>query len=496
MNNIFRKNIKIKIVFLFLSLLVTKQSFAQIAGSQFMLPNNFYAQMYNPAYMRNDKAIEVSIAGLGGFTFMNQGSFKISDLITTPSGKPVIDPVNFYNAIPDNNYFRQNLSVPMAFVSVPLKKGVFSFYYKENVSSVLKFKKDVIEYLVNGNINPEYESFNTDVLQMVSSGYREFALGYAKKANKKLGFGVHAKLLFGAAFFNAEDWNFGIETAPDGSIINLTSGGNGNLMIPMQVRLRSDSTILSFEGEKVFSEYMTLYNNPGFAFDLGVTYQIDKTSKISASVRDLGLIFYKDKSMTLEATGKYDYIGFDLINAIRWPEEPGYVDPVGLIDNVKDSLRNIWQPKVVEDNFAFGLGPKIMLHYQYDYSDFISFGVTNQSIIQKRSFQNSLTLSVLQKWEYLSVFESINLHGVNDVSIGAGLQYEVQFAQFFLATDNIIAFYHPANNKTFSINAGICLLFNNRREKEMKKQNSGIRKRKGKYSKHLPFHKQMPAYKK
>jgi hypothetical protein len=464
MNRKHREINKIKIILLFLSLLIIRQSLAQISGSQFMLPNNFYAQMYNPAYMRSDKAIEISIAGLGGFSFMNQGSFRISDLITTPSGKPVIDPVNFYNTIPKNNYFRQSLSVPMAFISVPLQKGVFSLYYKENVSSVLKFKKDVFEYLVHGNIEPEYERFNTDALQVVSSGYREFALGYAKKVNSKLDFGIHAKVLFGAAFFNAEDWNFGIETAPDGRFVNLTSGGTGNLMIPMQVRLRSDSTILSFEGEKVFSEYMKSYNNPGFAFDLGIAYQIDEKNKISASLRDLGLIFYKDKSMTLEATGKYEYIGFDLINAIRWPERAseGYVDPVRLINLVKDSLRTIWQPKVIEESFAFGLGPKIMIHYQHDYSDFISFGVTNQSTIQKRSFQNNLSLSVLQKWEYLSVFESINLHGHSDVSVGVGLQYEAQFAQFFLATDNLIAFYHPANNKTFSVNAGICVLLNNK----------------------------------
>jgi hypothetical protein len=32
-----------------------------------MLPNNFYAQMYNPAYKRTDKAIEISIPGLVGF---------------------------------------------------------------------------------------------------------------------------------------------------------------------------------------------------------------------------------------------------------------------------------------------------------------------------------------------------------------------------------------------------------------------------------------------
>ena len=456
-----------------------------------MLPNNFYAQMYNPAYMRTDKAIEISIAGLGGFSFINQGSFKISDLITTPAGSPVIDPENFYNNIPNNNFFRQNLSVPMAFVSVPLNKGVFSFYYKENVSSVLKFKKDVIEFLINGNNKPEYQDFNTNAMSSLTSGYREFSFGYSTKKNKKLDVGIHAKILFGAALLNADDLNFRIRTAPDGNDISFVAGGKGNLMFPLSVRLRSDSTILSFEGDKVFSKYMKEYKNPGFAIDLGLNYQINKKDKISVSVRDLGLIWYKDKSMTMNWVGEYNYIGFDLINAIRWPEEPGYVDPVRLIDLVKDSLRNTWHPKVVEESFAFGLGPKTMLHYQHDFSDFLSAGVTNQSAFKKNSFQNILTLSALQKWSYLSVFENVNIHGISDISIGGGIQYEFEYAQFFLATDNLVAFYHPANNKTFSITAGICILLNHKKEKDFESSNKGINKRKGKISPDLPYYKNL-----
>jgi hypothetical protein len=69
-----------------------------------MLPNNFYAQMYNPSYMRTDKAIEFSVVGFGGLSFINQGNFKISDLITTSSGSPVLDIDNFYESINKNNY--------------------------------------------------------------------------------------------------------------------------------------------------------------------------------------------------------------------------------------------------------------------------------------------------------------------------------------------------------------------------------------------------------
>jgi len=474
------KNQKLHLVFLFLGLLASEMGFTQITGSLFMLPNNFYSQIYNPSYMRTDKAIEFSVAGLGGFSFINQGSFKISDLITTPNGSPVIDIDNFYKNIDENNFIRQDLAVPMAFVSIPVKKGVYSFYYKENFNSVLKFKKDLIEFLVNGNIEPEYKNFNSNAIKVLTTGYREFAFGYARKLKKKLDGGIHAKLLFGAALLDADNWNYGIETSNDASIINFLSDGYGHLMLPIPIVLRSDSTIHSIDSEKAFSKYMRAYQNSGFAIDLGINYRINKKSSFSAAVRDLGAIWYSYNANYLKQNDRYGYIGFDMVSAVRWPEEAGYTDPNVLIDFLKDSIRNIWQPHVVESNFVFNLAPKTVLHYQNAFSDNLSLGITNQSSFQKNNFQNILTVSALQSWPNLSVFENMNLHGVSDISLGGGIQYEGDFFQAFFATDNLIAFYHPANNKTFSINAGICILLNHKKavdpEKDIHKK--GMKKRK------------------
>jgi hypothetical protein len=131
-----------------------------------------------------------------------------------------------------------------------------------------------------------------------------------------------------------------------------------------------------------------------------------------------------------------------------------------------------------------------VLHYQYDFSDKHTFGVTNQTAFQKNNLLNILSLSAMQSWSNLTVFENVNLHGITDVSIGGGIQYESKNAQFFLATDNVIAFYHPANNKTFSITAGICLLLNNNKESGSTAK-KGFKSGKGETSKELPFYKKM-----
>lgn len=454
-----------------------------------MLPNNFYAQMYNPSYMRTDNATEISIAGFGGFSFINQGSFKISELITTDGGQPVIDFDNFYNHVKPNNFIRQDFSIPMAFFSKPLKEGVFSFYYKENFSSVVNFKDNVIAFLVNGNLTPGYQNFNSDEMNALSMGYREFAFGYAKNLNEKLDVGLRAKLLFGAAYFNAENWIFGIETAPYGEIATLSSGGGGKLMLPVPVILNENNSINTIESDNAVLKYFGAYKNPGFAIDAGVTYYFDEKNTISLTVRDLGGIWNRFNSMNLIQGDNYDFAGFDLVSAVRYTEEPGYTEPQLLVKMEKDSVSAVYQPIVEDNKFVLAMAPKTVFHYQYLFSNKHSFGITNQSAFQKKNFLNILTLTAMQSWANLSVFENLNLHGVNDISLGGGIQYEGNFIQAFLATDNVIAFYHPANNKTFSITAGICLLLNHNKDAVTK----SMKGRKGKISPELPYYKQLKS---
>ena len=97
----------------------------------------------------------------------------------------------------------------------------------------------------------------------------------------------------------------------------------------------------------------------------------------------------------------------------------------------------------------------------------------------------------MQSWPNFSAFGNLNLHQANNVSVGGGFQYEGDFFQAFLATDNIFAFYHPANNKTFSVTAGVCILLNHKKVRTAENDEKGIKKRKGKISPDLPYYKEL-----
>jgi len=478
-------NILFFVVFLAV-LLEGKKSNGQISGSLFMDSNNFYAQMYNPAYARNDNAISFSIAGMAGFSFMNQGNFKIGDLITvSPSGNPVIDFDHFFEHSKSNNIIMQDFSLPVLFFSVPLKNGNFSFYYKENINALSKVKQEVFEFLTNGNFPTDFRNFNSGEVKLSGLGYREFAFGYSKPLNNTLVVGVRTKLLFGAVMANTSDWNYGLETATTGSEVILLSGGRGRVMFPLPYILRDDKTMFSVDADNAAMKYLFTYKNPGFAIDLGINWQISKEKLFSAAIRDIGGIWFRYNALNMEQNEPYDFVGFDLVSAIRYPEESE-----SSVKNEKEKIRLVYQPVFTETTFAYTMTPKSMLHFQYQYSDLLSFGLTNQTAFHKNYVQNILTASVMQKWPSLSVFENINMQGFSGLTVGGGMQYETHSLQLFMATDNLVTFYHPAATKTFSLTAGICLLLNKEDVSKSKKSDkSDIKRRRGTISEFLPFYK-------
>jgi len=473
-----------------LHLLAGKTASAQIPGTLFMNQDNFYAQMFNPAYSRSDEAISVTLIGAGGLSFSNHGNFEIGELITiAPSGSPVIDYDNFYQHSKPNNIIRQDFAIPMLFVSFPLKDGNFSFYFKENYSQLLEMKKEAFEFLVSGNLPADIMNFNSGEVKMSGLGYREFAFGYNKKWKENIEVGIRSKLLFGAAMVNTNDWDYGLETAPNGSMVTLLSGGTGKLMLPWPYELRDDNSILSINADNAAVKYMSMYKNPGFAIDFGMNWHIDEKQFFSAAVRDIGAIWFRYNAADMLQNKPYDFTGFDLVSAIRYPEEPDFESPEVEVHDTKELIRMVYQPFINYNAFAKNLAPKTLLHYQYQYSEILSFAMTNQSTFYKNSFQSIFTVGAMQKWPNLSIFENLNLQTLSGVSLGGGIQYEASFGQLFLATDNLIAIYHPAANKSFNATFGFCFLIN-REKPDVISKSKNSKSSGGTTSDYLPFYKE------
>ncbi len=464
---------------------------AQSSGSLYMLPNNFYAQMLNPAFMRDDDATAFSVPALGGFSFQHSASFRISDLITVPEpGKPVLDFQHFYESGNRNNFVREDLAIPMFFYSKPWRKGRISFFYRENLVAYSKFKMDAVEFLINGNTTSEYQSFSSEKIKLFGAGYREFSFGYARKKNDKINIGGHFKVLFGSAFLETNQWSYAIETEPEGDVVTLNSLGNGDMSIPLPIELSQKSRILRVDGDGAVPKYFGAYKNPGIALDLGITYRKDDSNEFSATLLDFGGIWFRHNTVDLSQNEKYAFSGFDLSNSVRYPDT-GTVNPFELFLNTKEEIRDVYRPVADTTKKFKNLTPKTIFSYTYKLSDAYWFGVTNQTAFRKNFVWNTLTVTAMQNGANFSIFENVNLYGTKSLTLGGGFQYEGKYAQVFLAAGNAIAFYHPANNKTFSLMLGLCFLLNHEKnEKSAAVKSHGIRKSGGKINPWLPFYRE------
>lgn len=478
----------LRFVLILTGLLAVKSNSAQISGSLFMNTNNFYSQIHNPSYFRTDDVVAFSVAGFAGFSFVNQGNFEIADVITlNDASKPVIDLNHFNENTKANNLIRQDVTIPVLYLGVPLKKGYLHFYYNENASAISAIREEAIAFLSNGNLPEGYRNFSSEEIRLSAVGYREFAFGYGKPLNDFLNVGFRGKLLFGAAHIDTKNWEYGLETSADGDSVALMSAGKGQFMVPFQINLNPDNTIHSMDTEDGLKKYLGAYQNPGFAIDLGLSYTKNDKHFFSAALRDLGAIWFKNKAYEMAQDDKYVFVGFDLVGTIRYPEENDYGNPSDSVRAIKDIISDIYEPLFIGTSYLSWMPVKTVLHYHYRHSQRHTFGATSQMAFQRRNVRSVLTLSAQQSWLNFSVFENVNIQGISGVTLGGGVQYEADYAHFFLAADNIPAIYHPAANKTFSLNFGVCFLLNHRNEEKKE----SIKQGRGSTSPYLPFYKEL-----
>ncbi len=470
------KVLNIIITLFILNIAFCSKAFSQAAGSLFMLQDNFHSQILNPSYTRNDDAIVISIVGLAGATVGNSANFKISDIITENQfGNKV---VNFEHLFSTGNIESSIVdwsSIPVVFVGIPLAEGRLNIYLKEQVQSSANFNTEIKEFPNFENI----KSYNTDNIIYSGMGYRELAVGYSRKINEKISIGIRGKILFGAAYLETENWIYEINATENSDNLELTHKGTGKLVLPITTKLDNNKMVRSIDGENSVGKYLSSFHNPGLGIDLGATFNINETSWISISATDLGAIWFRHNAMNIEQDTGYVFNSDEIIKYSENGNTGNYFDPYNLILRTKDEIPYLYRPYVDTTSFMQGLVPKTSIHFQYIFSNRLSFGATNQLAFYKKNILNVISVSALQKRGNFSIFESVNLYGISTITIGGGLQYEGRFGQIFASTDNLLAVYQPTKNKSFSFSVGISLLLNKPTEKKISK---------GNFSPHFPFY--------
>lgn len=460
---------------------ISVSGYAQNSGSFLLIPDSYFAQMLNPSVSRNDNKIILAFPGLAGFSFSNTGNFRITDLVyPQANGELAYDFNRFYDKLDDYNYSNQAISLPLFYIGIPKSWGMFSIYLKENAHLYTHFPKNAFLWFENGNQEDQFRNFQSGNINALALGYHELAFGFTNRSNPEITTGIRGKFIFGGAAFDFRDLNYGLNTSYEGDLVQFRSSGSGTFSLPGKMVGQTNNRLENIDGRKLFKNYFLVVHNPGFAVDLAVTAKIDDWSKFSVGISDLGFIWLKNDSWTISQNEIYNFEGINISNSIDSKKNQEYINPQDLIKNTKDSLGQVFKPFLDARSTMFALFPSIYFNYQHDYSKTTSFTISNQTKLYKRYIVNTFSVNTKTNVNNFSLLANCNLHNIQSFSFGGGVYWEKSFLQAFLMVDNLMAIYHPANSKSYTVSAGMSFLI------ESKKVEIN---RIGKTSKYFPFFK-------
>jgi hypothetical protein len=454
--------IRLGIVFILASLPPILKAQSNLAF--YALDNHFNSSNFNPAYLQSKERFTFSIFPLAGLSIgydnqeVTKGIVKESLLgITTDEEyKKVL------RSLTNRTSFNQDIESTLLSFTYRNRAGFFNFQIKENQNLSASLKGDVTDFIFNTGIR-SIQINQSQYLPAQGMHYREFSLGYSLPNNgQRLRAGIRAKLYFGKLAFKS-----GLSGAirHDAFGYNLNSKGNIMLSIPLEANdidgLKTNLPQINF---KNVSSYMLNSGNPGFGFDLGLDYQLNRKFNVSVSAINLGRINWKTNLNSKDFDGK-----FPLSSAMISSNLSG--DAAEMITkkyenfSFADSMSNRFALRSVKDKFETSLPLTVYSGIQYHINRRLKLNLTDRFVYLKELNTNSLALIVACKvnkgFSFSSGYSLINNTYTN---IPLAFLFERDFGQIYFGTDDLLSFLIPSVSDIAGFSFGACFYLYKDRE--------------------------------
>lgn len=463
------KNLRLKsaIAGLILWIGVLNLSAQEITTMQFMkgLPQS---DLLNPALHNDSSKIVFGLPGLSGMNYSFNSDFAINDLMHKGTGlladSLVLDMERFHNSLKPTNTIQQQLSLPLFYVGFRIKKSYFSINITEKVAANFSFDKSLVTFLKDGNADYMGKTQDLGNLTLNAFQYREFAFCYSTDlVDNRLSIGLKAKLLYGKAAFQTERMNLKVETAADGSYLNLNSEMKINVSLPVTVEYDKDGYFTGMNGDNIEpAKYMFQSGNKGFAFDLGAVYKLTPKIVLSGSIVDIGKITFKKDLINLNHVSSYKWDGIDFSNSVD-NSNANYVNPSDLVDAETNKLKDSFKPKKSEfssEAFSMNIPTKIYLGGTYAINNHFNVGLVDRIYKSGTISQNTLTLSANAMFgDFFGLTGSYSMIGQTYNNLGLGFTLRLGILQLYVVDDNVLAFADPAKAQIANVRFGLNFLF-------------------------------------
>jgi hypothetical protein len=227
---------------------------------------------------------------------------------------------------------------------------------------------------------------------------------------------------------------------------------------PLPIGYDKDSLEFTFDSLALEDYNPTSYpfnlKNPGFALDLGATYEINSDFSAYFSVNDIGFISWNDNPISMKTDGTFTFRGIE-VDFFEDEEEFNQN-----IEEFTDSIMRIFAPDVTDGGYLTWLPTDMYLGGQYHFHEMLDFGALYRLEFYQKSVMQSLTLSAnsnLTNW--LSAHLSYSVMNNSYNNIGFGLMIRGAMLQYYIVSDNIMAAFQPQNTRNVNFRMGCNLVF-------------------------------------
>lgn len=431
------KTLKITLIPILISAAFTAKAQSLITPYNFERVGEFH--MANPAAYQPYRAV-VGLPGLGGLNvYVHNSSFDIaqvmsSELTANESVEYILDNFN----IGDRLLVDQVSDI--MFVGFRTGKGYWSLGVQARNQVSFQYPVQLFNLAYYGSVGVNGQISMSDYYTEVNS-YLSYHLGYQHELMEgKMRIGGRFKYLSGLAHASTPKVDFDATLNSDEwSFVTDIEARVGTAIPTDDFSLNSPTSVL-------FSD------NNGYAFDLGVSYEVIPGLELSASAIDIGSITWRSNTTVYRSNGQYTWDGQDY----SYPSESGEFNADTILQEIIDAVE--FQESDGEE-FTVALPRSFMLGARYNITAKHGFGATYQLNQWGPRTYNSMGVSYIGNWsKWFSFYANYTMIEADNMNVGVGFSANLGPIQLYLFTDDVlVATFENVNmaNIRFGMNVAL-----------------------------------------
>lgn len=456
--------------------------FLPFGGLAQKLNNTLYFFHELPQANRLNPAIQPKCKIFVGFPALSSvyvnysnSSFAYKDAIVKGKGirsdSLEININTFHNALRNTNFISQQVEMGILAFGLKIQNNYFSLDVTTKEDARLSFNKELISFLKDGNYNYMGRNVNLGGLHTDASAYHEIAFGYSRKLNEKWNIGFKTKLLFGISNLRMETSELSAFTSLNGNRLVLHSKHRLKTSLPIhQIVYDNDGFVdeLNFNADDFDQDFFLNVENPGVAFDFGMSYQVNQETVIYASILDVGGISWKSNTREFYQDAHISYKGADWSQSGN-PNNPNYKTIKEVFKELSDDIEEQFKVRDLEESYFSGLPVKMYFGLACQASNRWRIGALSRTELFRGKIKPALSLSANAKiLNNVALACSYNIANNSYANFGLGLSLKTGVMQIYALTDNLIAAFTPKHTQTLNLRFGINFLFGCKTNKKKK----------------------------